>query len=1005
MQKCMPQQIGPFHKIKDFSKKTQFCICCGLPIETKNIIEPFHFSDSIHSFSECGLGISLYFFFFRFAILCLIVVLVILARPLLIYNKFFSAQVSEACIKNAQRDNIEICKKYYVKTSFYDYTYTISIPFSTDSIYAYLDYAKQTTGTDELAKETLISYGLLNLICGITIFVMNIFFLIILKRIIYKERYLNCSPSDFTLFIGNLYNVIDYYDKYCILKKIIIEENEEKYKNFISFLKNKIISDKKHSKDIYDINICYKLKDFMNLEKQNKKINYQLIQIVTNSKQKELNQKNGLTGKLKVYFENYCFCCKRKGKTIKHLLKNKETNQNKLKFLLENSKILKRNNFAGGIFVTFNTIKQKEEYYNLYPHYFFEKVILLFKLIKYYLCWWCLNKKTKKFFLRKKDLKVTLSPEPEDVIWENIEYDTNFRIKRGIFTSFMTLISLLIAFILVLALTYLKEYLAETKLFAKVLVRYGLSLLITGTIAGINVLFYHYLERLTKREKQISLTNFYRSFSVKLTFYTFISSGIVPLVCNYIHDGRRNENLVDNMFVFFLCNSFVTPLLWTFNLKYYFNKIRIFLLEKEKNPDKNHNMNQKELNKLYERPSMEVPYKYSYIAKTLALSLFYISILPLGIVLSLLGFCFAYFMELYNFTHLYSRPEMINEEICLHYIEYFIINLFVFCLGRFIFMKKVFISDVWSQISLLVFGVLSFLPYNKFIKCNLCDIPNPFINKKYQQKYEDLYFSFYNDYKRQNPMTKIEGLKIFLNKLRKNGFISENVYKFAYMNIDTINVMELYYHSKKNRNLFQIQKKLGMHNNYLKNLSNDSLNINNSKISNNFKFNKPKNNFISSKHEEQLMSVIKNSICRHYSGNLEEINKRINFVNVNKSKIKEQISNNTTENKNEDLENNELNDSIAYQYNNPFILNLSQSLGNSLFLNSYRENDNLQDDSFSNGKNNQDEIEQTKDSKASTKKKNNKNFLKKKSNFDSDLPVEDKAYKHPISFPSKYVYN
>ena len=948
----------PMHKIKEFSKYTNFCICCNLPIETKNVIEPFHFCDSIHSFSECGLGISLFFYFFRFSILCLIIVFISLALPLLIYNKYVSSQLSMACLKNSEKNNIEICKKYYVQTSFYNYTYQISIPFSSDSIYAYLEYAKQTTGTDELAKETLISCGVLNLLCGITIFVMNFFFFIILKRTIYKEKYLNCSPSDFTLFVGNLNNIINYYDDYCISKKIIIKKDEEKYKHFISFLKNKIISDKKNSKDIYDINICYKLKDFIYLEKQNYKINYQLIQIVNNSKIKKITKKKGYFDQSRRYFESICLCFRKKGKSIRQLLKSKEMNQNKLSFLLKNSKILTKNNFAGGIFITFNTIQKKEEYYSLYPHYFFGKIFFLFKLIKYYFCWCCLNKKEKKIFLRRKNKKVILAPEPEDIKWENIEYDNWFRIKRNVITNFITLILLLISFIIVLALTYLKEYLLNSQIFSKYIIKYGISLLITGAIAGINELFYYFLEKLTKREKHISMTKFYLSFSVKLTFYTFVSSGLVPLACNYIENGGRNEDLVDNMLVFFLCNSFITPLSWSFNIHYIANKIRIFFLEKTKNPDKKHNMNQKELNQLYQRPSMQVPYKYSYIAKTLLLSLFYISILPFGILISLLGFIFAYCMELYNFTHLYNRPEMINEEICLFYIEYFIINLFVFCLGICIFMKNVFLSDIWAIISLFIFVALSFIPFNKVLKFKFLDIPNPSINKISQIKYEDLYFSFYNDYQRQNPMTRIDGLKKYLNKLRINGFISEKVYKFAYINIDKINVMELYYHSKKNRNIIQTQKSIANFNNYFRKASfNESLshmNYNNRKISN-----CSINNETNMK-DEQLMSLIRNSIFGLNTGNFDEINKKLNYINIRNSNNKEDLSISNSEEKDEEIKDKNINeknkDIILNQYKYPFLLNINQALGSSINLNVFMENENIKE--YTIKKSNLNEIEE-----------------------------------------------
>ena len=281
-----------------------------------------------------------------------------------------------------------------------------------------------------------------------------------------------------------------------------------------------------------------------------------------------------------------------------------------------------------------------------------------------------------------------MAPEPEDIIWENIEFDIWFRIKRCLIIYLITIFLLLISFFIVLGLTYLKEYLIKHKISSGFIVKYGVSLLITGTISGLNEIFYYLLGKLTKKEKQICMTNYYLSFSLKLTYFTFISSGIVPLVSNYIENGiKNNEYLVDNMLIIFLCNSFLSPILWAFDIKYIYKKIKICLIERKKDPDKEHNLTQRQLNKLYQLPDMKISYKYSYIAKTLLLSLFYIPIFPFGIIISLIGFILAYYLELFNFTHLYKRPEMINEKICLFYFEYFIINIFIFLLGTFIFLK------------------------------------------------------------------------------------------------------------------------------------------------------------------------------------------------------------------------------------------------------------------------------------------------------------------------------
>ena len=60
----------PLNKINEFTKEIDFCLCCNLPCETKNIIEIFNICDQTENFSECGIGISLYFYFFLNSIIC-----------------------------------------------------------------------------------------------------------------------------------------------------------------------------------------------------------------------------------------------------------------------------------------------------------------------------------------------------------------------------------------------------------------------------------------------------------------------------------------------------------------------------------------------------------------------------------------------------------------------------------------------------------------------------------------------------------------------------------------------------------------------------------------------------------------------------------------------------------------------------------------------------------------------------------------------------------------------
>ena len=327
---------------------------------------------------------------------------------------------------------------------------------------------------------------------------------------------------------------------------------------------------------------------------------------------------------------------------------------------------------------------------------------------------------------------------------------------------------------------------------------------------------------------------------------------------------------------------------------------------------------------------MKIYYKYSYVAKTVLLSLFYIVIFPFGVLISLIGFIFAYYLELYNFTHLYNRPEMINEKICLFYTEYFVANLFILNLGVYIFIKDVFFTEVLIIIILVILGILSIFPYTKLISCDFLKIPKKILINT--TLYEDSYFSFYNDYQRQNPMTKKDGLKNYITKLRINGYISQKVYNFAFMNIDNINVMELYYKSRLNQNIVKSQVALA--------------NYNNSTYRNSIKPNKKRkkinDSFINNKKEilgsgiydEQLTNLLRKSIYKQkFGNNLDNLNKILSNKNIFTSSntnidIEQENSSNKKEDeiKSDSTMNEKNREYILKQYENPFLLSINHNI-------------------------------------------------------------------------------
>ena len=253
----------------------------------------------------------------------------------------------------------------------------------------------------------------------------------------------------------------------------------------------------------------------------------------------------------------------------------------------------------------------------------------------------------------------------------------------------------------------------------------------------------------------------------------------------------------------FLVNAFVTPIMWTMNFTYFLKKFRIYMIERKVDPDSRHNMTQRELNDLYELPSMSISYKYSYLAKTLLMTFLYIPIFPLGIVISLVGFILGYLLEKFNYAHMYKRPEMLNHKLCVFYVNHLDVIFFVYAIGDYIFMYDAYKNEIIPLVKIIIFGIITIIPYSKFLKRNYIGMLESDISKK---EYKDKYFTFSMDYERANPISRKKGTKHYLEKMLNIGKINRNKYLELIREIDSLNLMELYYKTRTNKYLFDVQK-------------------------------------------------------------------------------------------------------------------------------------------------------------------------------------------------------
>ena len=928
----------PLHKINDLTNEVNFCQCCNLPQETKNIIESFKFCDDPEKFAECGVGTYLYFHYFEFALFIMVIVFCMSAAPTIILTHHYTKGLNRLCnnyydeYKNV--NDYPSCKKFvsHAKGSeYYQNDTDWVLRFNSNNIKYYrLIYKEFTNGNNEV-DQVLVNYSIINFFCLMTLFVVNIVYIVLLKAKGTEVDIKNISPRDYTILCVNLNNALEAYNYYKNLPTSnYFKDATTDVDKFNLFLqKELILSNEGKILNIESTNLCYKLNDFMELEKKLEVINEQLFLIQNNKEQLELNKKNGKNDINEMsYYSGRC--CFKSEKSYKELVDEKESLNTQIKKVIDEREQLTKENFAGCLLVTFKTIKDAENFYNEFPQTFLYNLWILIKNLRYYLFSCCYSKEEIDRFHRRKKMKVYHAPEPEDIIWENLEFTNWNRFQKSLKIYGISFLLIAVSVGIVIGLTYVQNKSNDGQWSQNTFIKYGISLIITGVISIINTVFQWVLDYLTKLEHQRTKTEYYLSFSVKLTVFTFLNSAVIPLIGNYIqYEWGENDNLINNMTTIFISNAFLTPLLWTFNINFIIKRIKIYFLEKKDNPDSQHNLTQKKLNLLYEYPSMDISYKYSYIAKTMLMTFLYIPIFPLGVPISLAGLILGYLLEKYNFTHLYKRPEMLNQKMCEFYMNYFIVFLFDYGVGNWMFMNDTFPIKDWALVNIILFGILIIIPYPHLFNCKFIENPESDINKK---EYKDVYFSFYNDYERQNPLTKKQGLCNYLKRLLDDGKITQRTYSIAIKNIENLNIMQMYYHSSLTANIIQAQKSLAnsyFYNNNNKldnnNLNYNSNNNNNNDIVNIGEYNSNYINPIPSLDEQILMAFggynenyeIENQEERHQNGNNGNID---NYNGYN----------------------------VIQQYNNPFFLNMGYTIG----FNDFMENNYINENQGNNLNNN-----------------------------------------------------
>ena len=304
----------PLIKLKEFDGNTKFCQCCYLPAEDGQYLRKCNFCENTDKFADYGRGTSLFFSYYRFSSLILLFTLCLMALPFFFLTNHYTNQLIDTCgkiysihgenITETFPDcvnfiNIKGVSEYFIQNGDWEFK------FNGINLKYFRKVYKNIVGSDDDVDKVLTNYHITTFISLVTLFIINLLYIILLYNINHQYNLSVTSPSDFTIIISNLHSAFKVFWKNIIKintaikasinnngdnKSQVSYDYMEEFKNeiqilglqdypkdkqinifegFNHFIKNKIcINSEGDNFNIYRINICYKIDEFMKIEEK-----------------------------------------------------------------------------------------------------------------------------------------------------------------------------------------------------------------------------------------------------------------------------------------------------------------------------------------------------------------------------------------------------------------------------------------------------------------------------------------------------------------------------------------------------------------------------------------------------------------------------------------------------------------------------------------------------------------------------------------------------------------
>ena len=454
-----------------------------------------------------------------------------------------------------------------------------------------------------------------------------------------------------------------------------------------------------------------------------------------------------------------CCCC-----SEKRLVKKEKELEDKINQIKEElSKIKSEEKYNPLYLLTFHDKSDYDHIYSEYPHSYIMKTIKG-------IC----QKETKNIYVDK-------APNPEDIAWENLQFDKEYRyFKNKLINLGLSILYLIISFIIQLFLEIISN-IGDSKIF-----RFIVNVIVSYVQDKLNDKFSNYIhKKLSENLNSWSYSNIEFYSILYGSIFKFINQGIFPLVTYYALEYDDDySNLVSKMFVLIEMDGFGYPMLDL--LHNVFNKKGKDMYEAQEkmlsveNVDKEfkeqienkEGQTRFELEQSFEKPEMKLSENYREIVNIYWITMFYLPIYPIGIVQSFLNLLFIFIIEKNFLLNIYKRPEYINPHFGFLCFNFFNFGFFLFLCGDIIFFRNKDNKKSYGAGYIVIMVLILILPFFLLAKLilYLCS------KKEKEENLKDIKQKMKSDYRIFNPCYQREAIKNLFSEFKENGTLEDSQY-------------------------------------------------------------------------------------------------------------------------------------------------------------------------------------------------------------------------------------